>query len=138
MKTLITLLFICFCAATQAQTLWEVEPKTIPNEIDQVDTVKYISGRVIFGSIAQLSESDFEFYIAFHRPDRSILRTRNFSKASYTENLIAKGVPTEVTQQTASWAWSNVIPDLLSTDLVKKRVAVIALLESYGYVLKQE
>lgn len=138
MKTLITLLFICFCAVAQAQTLWEVEPKTIPNEIDQVDTVKYISGRVIFGSITQSSESDFEFYIIFHRPDGSILRARNFSKASYTENLIAKGVPTEVAQQTASWAWSNVIPDLLSTDLAKKRVAVIALLESYGYILKQE
>lgn len=133
---LIFLLFVSGVA--QAQTLWEVEPKAIPNEIDQVDTVKYVSGRVISGNITQSTESDFEFYIAFHRPDGTVLRARNFTKGSYTENLVAKVVPVEVAQQTASWAWSNIIPDLLNPDLTKKKVAIVALLGSYGYVPKEE
>ena len=136
MKKLLFFLLIVSGVA-QAQVLWEVNPKAVPNEIGGVDSVKYLSGRVINAEISQGVNSKFEFYIAFHRPDGTILRGRNLSQSSYTQNLMDKGTPQQQAEVAAEYVWANVIPDLFGKSIPAKTAAVVALLNVYGYTLKE-
>jgi len=137
MKNLIIIILLAVSGVSQAQTMWEVNPKAIPNEIGGVDTVKYLSGRVISAEISQTLNSKFEFYIAFHRPDGTILAARNLSQTSYVQDLIDKGMARQQAEATGGYVWANVIPDLFGKNLPAKTAAVVALLNVYGYTLKE-
>jgi len=137
MKNLIIVLLLTVSGVAQGQALWEVNVKAIPNEIGGVDTVKYLSGRVISAEISQTLNSKFEFYIAFHRPDGTILSARNLSQTSYVQNLIDKGMARQQAEATGEYVWANVIPDLFGKSLTAKTSAITALLNVYGYTLKE-
>jgi len=137
MKNLIIILLLTVSGVAQGQALWEVNAKPIPNEIGGVDTVKYLSGRVISAEISQTINSKFEFYIAFHRPDGTILAARNLSQSSYTQNLVDKGMPRAQAEATGEYVWQTVITDLFGKNTAAKKAAVVALLNVYGYTLKE-
>ena len=138
MKNLIVVLvFVLLGVAAQAQTLWEVNIKTFENEIGQIDSVKYISGRVSYGHISETSNSGFEFTINFHRPNGSVIRNRLFTQSSYVQNLTDAGMPIQQAQGQAEYVWTTMIPSLLGTNYTAKRAAIVTLLTLYGYTLKQ-
>jgi len=137
MKNYFLALLFVVSGVAQGQHLWEVNPKTITNEIGRTDTVKYISGKVIFANIADGPNSNFEFYIAFHSPNGAILRARNFSQSSYTQNLTDAGMNAQQAASQAEYVWTTTIPALVGTNATAKRNAIVALLDLYGYTLKE-